>query len=255
MADINFPDPSESPWEDPNGVIWFHDGDGWLNNPSDELFAESILTGYKNVIINGDFRINQRAVGHLTDGTYGVDQWVGHASNLEQRVEEGNYKPNAQYILSGVNVPTEPKTAPASGTWAIYVPRDASNIQLELGTLATGYELRSYALELSLCQRYLYRPKSGSTYGALGVGIARASESRIVVPFPVVMRALPVATQSGDLRIFGTATESSAALTTYVPSTHTCLMYFNKPGGVSGEVVLLTGDNRADAYVSFSAEL
>ena len=30
MAELNYPDPSESPWEDPNGKVWTHDGDGWV---------------------------------------------------------------------------------------------------------------------------------------------------------------------------------------------------------------------------------
>jgi hypothetical protein len=30
MAELNFPSPASSPWTDPNGVVWVHDGDGWL---------------------------------------------------------------------------------------------------------------------------------------------------------------------------------------------------------------------------------
>jgi len=30
VASLNFPDPVSSPWTDPNGRIWTHDGDGWI---------------------------------------------------------------------------------------------------------------------------------------------------------------------------------------------------------------------------------
>jgi hypothetical protein len=29
MAELNFPDPSASPWTDDNGQTWVHDGNGW----------------------------------------------------------------------------------------------------------------------------------------------------------------------------------------------------------------------------------
>ena len=44
---MNFPPPSESPWTDPNGRVWVHDGDGWEQSceaegggPSD-IYAET----------------------------------------------------------------------------------------------------------------------------------------------------------------------------------------------------------------------
>jgi len=60
-----------------------------------------------------------------------------------------------------------------------------TGVQMEKGTLATGFERRPYGLEFQLCQRYLYKPLIGIiAYGYLST-TARAS-----VTYPVQMRAL-----------------------------------------------------------------
>ena len=60
MADINFPLPVSSPYTDPNGVIWEHDGDGWINKVA--------LTG---------------GGGSLPDGGL-IDQVLSKNSNADQ---------------------------------------------------------------------------------------------------------------------------------------------------------------------------
>ena len=86
---------------------------------------------------------------------YGYDRWRATATAMVQVVEDGSYKPNTVYTLSGDGVQTQQITSPASGDWTIpEIPRTARNIQLEEGTVATPFEQRPIGLEFSLCQRY-----------------------------------------------------------------------------------------------------
>lgn len=44
MADLDFPSAASSPWTDPNGAVWTHDGDGWsktatINNLGGEILG------------------------------------------------------------------------------------------------------------------------------------------------------------------------------------------------------------------------
>ena len=67
-----------------------------------------------------------------------------------------------------------------------------TGLQLEVGTVATPFEHRSYGQELALCQRYYYQPTSRFYPGvdnAPGPG-------RNYVTFPVTMRSAPSVTQA-----------------------------------------------------------
>jgi hypothetical protein len=110
----------------------------------------------RNILINGDFRINQRGAVSKTEtaNEYNYDRWYYDGTNLIQHVEEGNYKPSTVYTLSGVNVTTQQLTSPLTGHWTITVPSNADMVQLEEGVYATPFEQRPIGLELSLCQRY-----------------------------------------------------------------------------------------------------
>lgn len=41
MAELNFPDPSATPWADPLGSIWVHDGDGWTSTRTNVIHQEA----------------------------------------------------------------------------------------------------------------------------------------------------------------------------------------------------------------------
>jgi len=145
---------------------------------------------FRNILINGEVtRINQRGFdgnwAGLSTGEYGYDRWKkADASNISQIVEEGNFIPDAEYVLSGTNVTTQVVTAPSSGNWTITVPNTASYVQLERGSVASPFEHRPYGLELSLCQRYYFKA---------GYYICPAIRNYgfWTFEFPVAMRAQP----------------------------------------------------------------
>ncbi len=120
------------------------------------------LTG-RNILINGDFRVNQRGFngdwGSIGNLAYGYDRWKksDDGSKLVQVIEEGNYRPDTVYTLTGVNIVTDQITSPASGDWSVPVGDVAASpsfIQLEEGLVATPFEVVSMGQAVSLCQRY-----------------------------------------------------------------------------------------------------
>ena len=128
------------------------------------------LAGFRNILINGDMRINQRGVtiAAAANGAYGPDRWKKvDASSMTQIVESSNFKVSTLYTLSGTGVTTQQITSPASGHWTLpNIPITATKIQLEEGSIATPFEQRPIGLEMSLCERY-YEHVTGVTLTTL----------------------------------------------------------------------------------------
>ena len=78
-----------------------------------------------------------------------------------------------------------------------------TGLQMEVGSVATPFEHRSFGEELSLCQRYYYPAQNFYS------GILNASNTSIIrnyVTFPTVMRANPTVTLGSISSGFGVAT-------------------------------------------------
>ena len=123
-----------------------------------QLVPTNGALGFRNVLINGELKINQRGVtiAAAAVGQYGPDRWKkGSGGNMTQIVEAGSFEPGATYTLSGTGVTTQQLVAPAAGNWTLpNIPITATKIQLELGPVATPFERRPIGTELALCQRY-----------------------------------------------------------------------------------------------------
>jgi len=144
---------------------------GWEDNSA--LYETLDTYSGRNILIDGEVgRINQSGFdgnwANVALSTYGYDVWRRNgANNIEQIVEEGNYKPNSVYTLSGNEITTQQETSPASGIWYIggnaigefqlSIPNTATNVQLELGTVATPFEILPYSDQLARAQRYYER--------------------------------------------------------------------------------------------------
>jgi hypothetical protein len=177
---------------------------------------------YRNKIINGIFRINQRNYVSGTNSSsanqYTLDRWriVASGQNIiinavgvnnivtapnggiEQIIESLNIE-GGTYILSwqgtasatinGTNVINGGTISLPANTNAIikFQNGTVSLPQLEAGTIATPFEWRNIGTELALCQRYYWQglPCDSLIFASYVIGAVASW----LMPFPVEMRA------------------------------------------------------------------
>lgn len=138
-----------------------------------------------------------------------------------------------------------------------------TGIQLEVGTVATPYEFKSYADDLRQCQRYFYMHAKGS--GSIGAGgYTSANQIHVYVQFPTEMRISPAIVQATGTGYFSAQRALSAgvnydnfdSLTAGWLSNHGMLLYNGATvvGGPTGAYASVYIGNAA-AYLGFSADL
>jgi len=122
-----------------------------------------------------------------------------------------------------------------------------AGVQLEVGSVATPFEHRSYGEELALCQRYFYRASRGTIIGAY------IDSNRIdaTIHFPTTMRATPTITASSGTNYWYAYTGGSPD-------------YFNAWSGAGGASVNngsmyvssgeISGPDNAGCQISFSTD-
>jgi hypothetical protein len=176
----------------------------------------------RNMIINGSGRINQRGYvsGTATTGVnqFTLDRWfvVTSGQNLAftgdasrrvmtapaggvRQVVEGANIVGGDYVLNwnGTATATVNGTARTKGevftitantnVVVAFIGGTFTDVQLERGTVATPFELRSFGQELALCYRYFEITQFVLASSALGGGIAVNSAR-----WTTVKRATPI---------------------------------------------------------------
>jgi len=139
-----------------------------------------------------------------------------------------------------------------------------SEVQLELGKVATPFEHRSYGEELALCQRYFQAHISGDLY--TGFGFAHGSSTTDVEIFGyrylIPMRSAPTlsASAAGHFSIRTSSNNIAAtpdAIVINRPGTQMCNLSFQYSGGgiTTGNSYHIVANNQAAATLTFDAEL
>lgn len=181
------------------------------------------LSGFKNLLINGDFRINQRnyVSGAATTGAnqYTLDRWrvvtsgqnlsfaaagsgrqiTAPAGGVEQVIEGANIAGGDHVInWTGTATCTVNGTPRAKGAvftltagvdaTVRFIGGTVSLAQLEPGAVSTVFERRHIGIEQTLCERYFRLWEAGVADTAV-----TASTRDAMVQFPE-MRATPTAT-------------------------------------------------------------
>jgi hypothetical protein len=137
---------------------------------------------YKTVTIPGD-----TAGTWLTNNGVGIQlAWsLGAGSNFQTTA--GSWQNGNLQGLTGQTQVIETLNA----TWQV------TGVQLELGTVATSFDFRSYGTELALCQRYYYRIENSATETIRMTGYGGGGNTGgFVIQFPVTMRANPTGTSA-----------------------------------------------------------
>jgi hypothetical protein len=214
-------------------------------------------------------------IDHTTTSTLG---------RMYQGIEAGQIIPGKQYTLSwkgnatvslwhqngaAYDQRTSPYTFVAGADYNthlwdyIVVSGDGatiSELKLEEGTSATPWEKPDIPTELVRCQRYYWRTTgdASDTYETFGIGHATSStQARILIPNPVTMRAEPVITPSGALRLFGAAAVSVSTLaSTFGSNGKTSVVLATVASGLTaGHAQQLSANNSSATYIDFNAEL
>lgn len=196
-----------------------------ISNPAYWSPIGASFASNRNRIINGNFRVNQRAYvsGAATSGPnqYTLDRWrvVTSGQNLAFSVSGNGYQVTApaggiEQVIEGTNIEGGPYVLSWSGTATATINGSAATngaavtltagsnvtvkfssgtvslVQLEPGTAATAFEHRPIDVDLAACQRY-YEAGSvaADVYGQSGAA------SLMRVGFLVAKRATPTITQ------------------------------------------------------------
>jgi hypothetical protein len=122
--------------------------------------------------------------------------YINLGSNVSE-AETGWRKITYQYTIPAQQFGLQPSLT--FGAVGAGISVGIAQVQIEIGSVNTKFEQRSYGLELSLCQRYFYKTYDqsltpgavGGSAGSIG-GIATAGGLAVITgSFPVTMRTTP----------------------------------------------------------------
>ena len=137
----------------------------------------------------------------------------------------------------------------ANATWQI------TGVQLEVGSVASDFEHRSYGKELALAQRYYYRTAEANTVNIINMSTEASTAAAGGQPFPTTMRADPTITFGSGLRFYSAATTVATFTMGQNRSSTTHMAFFiNISGGTAGQSATIYRA-ATDGYIEANAEL
>ena len=199
---------------------------------------------YKTITISGD-----------TTGTWNTNSSIG-MSVLFSLGSGSNYEGTLNTWQSGHKIANSGAVrliGTNSATWQI------TGVQLEVGSVATPFEHRSYGEELARCQRYYYR--FGQTpYEIMCMVECNSTQQAIgCVNFPVTMRTIPTGTVNGNFRCreAGGSHDVDNGISLSIGSKETGSMSFSFTSAVlaTGNAGRIYNNNDSSAYFDYDAEL
>ena len=132
-----------------------------------------------------------------------------------------------------------------------------TGVQLEVGSVATDFESRSFGEELALCQRYFHqqgRQGSDKYEAFLNVAAFATAEARGSYTLPTTMRAFPTVAADGNFQTITGLVISSIALADNGGNPSVGLN-FSSSGYAVRDAYTIRSNNDADSYIEFDAEL
>ena len=207
-------------------------------------------------------------ITHTVPGNSGleIDNDVNHGLDLYFNLFHGTASTNNSYVNNQWNNygGGNPQYKDNTSTW--YTTNDATweitGLQVEVGSVATDFEHRSFADELRRCQRYYYVLGSGSDLADESIGNGRgwsSSQMEVTVEFPEVMRTTPSLVQSTGTNYYqwrnsGNERFTDSLLFASVTPRHG-ILYKNSMSGLNTGDAYRVQLGNSSAYVHFNAEL
>ena len=147
---------------------------------------------------------------------------------------------DAWQTLSGTQTFTTGGTnlfATSSATFQI------TGVQLEVGSVATPFEHRSYGEELALCQRYYTEFGNHTVFAGRAYGSADLLISAVC---PVPLRASPTVGGNGDMSVYGASVNDAVAMSAvgvfqFTANTNKVALDINTYSGLTDNRVANTG--------------
>ena len=148
---------------------------------------------------------------------------------------------------------------PAGDTSTAAYTIDIANVQLEVGSVATDFEHRSFGQELALCKRYYqqYPESTGDGYGVIFNGYVPNSTTVQGGFFFPEMRSSPTISNSGNFRILHQSSAFTVSSFNYYHSQKTSLnpQAITSSSLTVGQGAMVGADNDSTARIKLSAEL
>jgi hypothetical protein len=159
------------------------------------------------------------AGANLKSGSNNLNQWY-------------NYNGANRALNQTVNV-----AASTSDYWQI------TGVQLEVGSVATPFEHRSYGEELALCQRYYTEFGNHTVFAGRAYGSADLLISAVC---PVPLRASPTVGGNGDMSVYGASVNDAVAMSAvgvfqFTANTNKVALDINTYSGLTDNRVANTG--------------
>jgi len=202
------------------------------------------IPGNSNITVDNDNGIGFQ-IRFLTDlGTNYTDS--GHTLNTWAAFSDSSRCPDFSHDWAGTTDATF----------------DVTGVQLEVGSVATPFEHRSYGDELARCQRYLFRVQGNtSDRKMIGAGYARdGDDSLCIVHLPVPMRAPNQTITESEITVLFRTTGVSVSLVAAQNPGETCVgVIFNEDGAGSsltaGDGLVFRVDITDTAFFQVESEL
>ena len=257
---------------------------GWNYNSSSSSVTlsfwikSSVAQSFKFLIKTED---GSNYIYHMDTGSLTADTWtkvtktiIGN-SNLTINNDNGA---GVQIYITAFSGTTYTNNSATENAWQVYSSGilfgkdntstwyttndstlEITGVQLEVGSVATDFEHRSFGQELALCQRYYYVHVEGNQDN-IGVGaMYNASLCAFSIEFPVSMRATPsldYVSGTGYYNIYRNGA-SDTFDTMAMPRANINCAALDSGTGTSGTegVAAILGTSNASAYIAFTAEL
>jgi hypothetical protein len=182
-----------------------------------------------------------------TDNTVGIDVMFSLGTGSTYQGTAGSWGSTAYYGATG--------TTSVVGTngATFYI----TGVQLEVGSMATGFDFRDYGRELMLCQRYLPAfVVSSATFAGFGSGMNYATSAALIyLPFFTTPRTAPTGVTVSAASDFccwlaSTATTACTGLIFNAASLNGVVMNPTGMSGLaSGDATILLSNNAANAKI------
>jgi len=138
----------------------------------------------------------------------------------------------------------------------------ATGVQLEKGTIATPWEVRPYATELALCQRYYYQISgTNQVYQPLGTGYigSGGTSGYFTIPHQVFMRTAPSSISNSAPSTFALTSAATNNSVTGISLGYggqtASTVSVTVSGFTAGQGAILQMNNTTSGFIGFNAEL